>query len=69
MSKTVTRPPTMESRLAKLERGFDALRDQVLGLKAVRKDWKSTVGMLPDDEMTRSAFRRAAAWRKRQRAN
>jgi len=36
----------------------------VLGLAPVTKDWRSTVGVLPDDAMTRRAFKAGAQWRK-----
>ena len=64
MSKTLAKRPTVEKRLAALETEFDALRDKVLGLAPVTKDWRSTVGALPDDEMTRRAFRLGAQWRR-----
>lgn len=64
MSKTLTKRPTVGKRLAALESEFAALRDKVLGLAPVTKDWRSTVGALPDDEMTRRAFRLGAQWRK-----
>jgi hypothetical protein len=69
MSKSAATTSSVETRLATLEREFEALRDQLLGLKPVKRDWRATVGVLPDDEMTRSAFRRGAAWRKRRRAS
>jgi hypothetical protein len=36
----------------------------VLGQPPVKKDWRSTVGSLPDDAMTRRAFKLGAQWRK-----
>ena len=68
MSKTLAKRPTVEKRLAALETGFDALRDKILGLVPVTKDWRSTVGVLPDDAMTRRAFRSGAQWRKGRKA-
>jgi hypothetical protein len=64
MSKTLTKRPTVGARLATLETEFEALRDKVLGLAPVTKDWRSTVGALPDDAMTRRAFKAGAQWRK-----
>lgn len=54
---------TIEHRLARIEREFDALKSQVLGLKPQAKDWRRTVGMLPDDEVSRSAERLGREWR------
>lgn len=68
MSKATPPPAAVDQRLAALERQFEVLRDEVLGLKAVKKDWRSTVGILPDDEITRSAFRLGREWRKRQKS-
>ncbi len=64
MSKTLTKRPTVGARLATLETEFEALRDKVLGLAPVTKDWRSTVRVLPDDAMTRRAFKAGAQWRK-----
>ncbi len=68
MSKTLAKRPTVERRLTALETKFDALRDKMLGLVPVTKDWRSTVGVLPDDQMTRRAFRLGAQWRKGRKA-
>lgn len=46
---------TLEQRVEYLEREFSGLRAQVLGLKQRKKDWRSTVGTLEDDEITREA--------------
>ncbi|WP_395744747.1 hypothetical protein [Prosthecobacter sp.] len=64
MSKASTKRPTVSKRLATLELEFAALREQVLGHPPVKKDWKSTVGSLPDDAMTRRAFKLGARWSK-----
>ncbi len=64
MSKTLAKRRTVGTRLTTLETEFEALRDQVLGLVPVAKDWRSTVGALPDDAMTRRAFKAGAQWRK-----
>ena len=66
MSTTAEETSHLAERLAELERQFTELRDEVLGLKAVKKDWRSTVGMIPDDEISRSAFRLGAEWRRQQ---
>ena len=68
MSKTLTKRSSVGTRLATLETEFEALRDKVLGLVPVAKDWRSTVGMLPDDAMTRRAFKAGAQWRKAQKS-
>jgi hypothetical protein len=64
MSKASAKRPTVSKRLATLESEFAALREKVLGQPPVRKDWRSTVGALPDDAMTRRAFKLGARWRK-----
>jgi hypothetical protein len=68
MSEALHPAAQVAERLAALERQFELLRDEVLGLKAVKKDWRSTVGIIPDDEMSRSAFRLGREWRKRQKS-
>ena len=50
--------------MARIEREFDALKHQVLDLKPQAKDWRSTVGTMPDDELSRSAERLGREWRK-----
>jgi hypothetical protein len=67
MSKTTPKALTILQRVEVLERELEAMRDLVLGLKPLNKDWRSTIGMLPDDAMTRRAFRLGEQWRKRQR--
>ncbi len=67
MKKSVDTSLSVEKRLETLEREFAMLRDQVLGLKPLTKDWRATIGILPDDDLTRSALRRGAAWRKRRK--
>lgn len=64
MSKASAKRLTVSKRLATLESEFAALRDNVLGQSPVKKDWRSTVGSLPDDAMTRRAFKLGAQWRK-----
>ena len=67
MNKIVGESSSLAKRLEALEREFEILRDQVLGLKPIKKDWRAAVGILPDDELTRSAYRRGASWRKRKK--
>ena len=57
----------MEERLTRMERAFEELKKQVLGLKPTTKGWRQTVGMLPDDELSRSAEKLGREWR--QQAN
>ena len=57
---------TVEERLDYLEKEFSELRAQTLGLKQHNKDWRSTVGMLEDDEMTREAQRLGREYREQQ---
>lgn len=64
MNKASAKRPTVSKRLATLESEFAALRDQVLGQPPVQKNWRSTVGSLPDDAMSRRAFKLGAQWRK-----
>ncbi len=62
----VTQPDLpIEERFARLEKQFSELRAQVLGLQSPPKDWRRTVGMMPDDEMSRSAARLGREWRER----
>lgn len=42
--------PLIEERFAQLEKQFVELRAEVLGLQPRAKDWRRTVGMMPDDE-------------------
>lgn len=64
MSKASAKRPTVSKRLARLESEFAALREKVLGQASVKKDWRSTLGSLPDDAITRRAFKLGARWRK-----
>jgi hypothetical protein len=57
---------TAEKRLECLEREFSELRAQVLGLRRSKKDWRSTVGTLEDDEITREAERLGREYREQQ---
>jgi len=56
-------PSTVEDRIADLEKQFVDLRAQVLNLVPRKKDWRSTVGMIPDDEVARSGERLGREWR------
>lgn len=56
-----------QQRLDLLERQVDALRDQVIGLKPVKKNWRRAIGLMPDNEISRSAARLGEQWRKRQK--
>ncbi len=54
---------TVEERLTRIEREFDELKHEVLGLKPRAKAWRQTVGALPDDELSRSAEKLGREWR------
>ena len=54
---------TVEERLTRIERDFDDLKRQVLGLKPRAKAWRDTVGLIPDDELSRSAEKLGREWR------
>jgi hypothetical protein len=54
---------TVEDRLANLEKRFADLRAQVPNLTPEKKDWRATVGMMPDDEISRGADRLGREWR------
>lgn len=53
----------VEERLTRIEREFDELKRQILGLKPRAKAWRDTVGMIPDDELSRSAEKLGREWR------
>lgn len=55
---------TLEDRMTQLEEQFGELQSQVLGLVPRPKDWRKTVGMIPDDELSRNAERLGREWRK-----
>jgi hypothetical protein len=50
-------------RLTDLETQFTELRALVLRLTPRKKDWRATVGMMPDDDVSRSADRLGREWR------
>jgi len=54
---------TIEDRMRSIEHEFVELKHEVLGLKPVAKDWRNTVGRLPDDELSREAERLGREWR------
>jgi hypothetical protein len=54
---------TVEERLTRIEHDFDELKQVVLGLKPRAKAWRQTVGMIPDDELSRSAEKLGRKWR------
>lgn len=56
-------PLTLEDRLADLEQQFVELRADVLNLVPKPKDWRTTVGMMPDDAISREADRLGREWR------
>ena len=67
MNSTIEPIPTVEQRLAELEKQFAELRATVLRLTPKKKDWRSTVGALVDDEISREADRLGAEYRAQQR--
>jgi hypothetical protein len=60
---SVTENARVVERLAELEKQFAELRAQVLHLTPRKKGWHATVGMMPDDEVSRSAERLGREWR------
>jgi hypothetical protein len=56
----------IEERVEELERKVAALTTQVLDLRALKKDWRRTVGSMPDDELSREAQRLGRDYRKQQ---
>jgi hypothetical protein len=55
---------SVEERVTDLEKQVADLKAKVLKLTPVKKDWRRTVGMLTDDELSREADRRGAEWRR-----
>jgi hypothetical protein len=53
----------VEERLTRIERDFDELKRQVLGLEPRAKPWRDAVGTIPDDELSRSAEKLGREWR------
>jgi hypothetical protein len=58
--------PTMVERVEELEKKVADLSARVLDLRPPRKDWRRTVGSLPEDEMTREAERLGREYRNQQ---
>lgn len=54
---------TLENRVASLEQTLAQLTAKVLQLTPVKKDWQATLGMLPDDELSREAERLGREYR------
>jgi archaellum component FlaC len=59
-------PQTLEQRVQELEKQVAELRAKVLGLRSLKKDWRRTVGSMPDDELTREAERLGREYRQQQ---
>ncbi len=57
---------TLEKRVECLENEFFELRAQILNSRQRKKDWRSTVGTLEDDEITRDAERLGREYRQEQ---
>lgn len=57
--------PTVEERLTRIEREFEELKHEVLGRKPRAKSWRKSVGMIPDDELSRNAEKLGREWRER----
>ena len=57
---------TLEKRVEELEKKVSDLTAQVLELRPCKKDWRRTVGSMPDDEITREAERLGREYRKQQ---
>lgn len=64
MSTAIESMESVTHRVAELERQFAELRAEVLRLKPIEKDWRRTVGLMADDECSRSAAELGRAWRK-----
>ena len=57
---------TIEKRILDLERQVAILTQRVTGTSgATVKDWRSTVGMLPRDEISEEADRLGREWREK----
>jgi len=67
MSHIVQEIASLQERFDALEREFAIVRDRVLEIKPVKKEWRNTVGMMPDDELSREAQNLGAEWRKGER--
>ncbi len=58
---------TIDKRVGELERKVADLSAVVLRLTPQRKDWRATVGMLREDELSREADRLGREYRQQQR--
>lgn len=56
----------LEQRVEELEKKVAELSAHILGLQPPQKDWRRTVGSLPDDELTREAERLGREYRQQQ---
>ena len=54
---------TVEERLTRIEFEFEELKQAVLGLKPRATAWRQTVGMIPDDDLSRNAEKLGRKWR------
>ena len=61
----VTENLPFEECFARLEKQVSELRAEVLGLRTHPKGWQRTVGMMPDDEVSRSTAPLGREWRER----
>jgi hypothetical protein len=57
---------TLEKRVEDLEQKVAELSAEVLQLRPTKKDWRRTIGCIPDDEITREAARLGREYRKQQ---
>jgi hypothetical protein len=55
---------SLEDRVAHLEKEISDLRE-IVGLRSQIKDWRRAVGMIPDNEKSRSAAQLGREWRER----
>jgi len=57
----------LEQRVIDLEKKLEELTRKVTGApSSPNKDWRSTVGMLPHDELSEEADRLGREWREKQ---
>jgi hypothetical protein len=57
---------TLEKRVEDLERKVTALSAEILRLRPIAKDWRQTIGGMPDDEMARAAEKLGREYRQQQ---
>lgn len=59
-----TMSATIEKRISDLERQVAILTQRATGASSSKeKDWRSTIGMLPQDELSEEADRLGREWR------